>query len=123
MGRQISGEGDRLGGEGTSSGCGNETDPTVIVTRYSASIVAIVENDLLMMSTSSMEQFGESVSYDRRLYKEDIRGSCAHASMLAEQGLISHEELQSIVSGLERIEDDIESGKFEWLTSREDGKR
>lgn len=85
-------------------------------------IAAIVPSDLFNLSSSYASQFGESVSYDRRLYKEDIRGSCAHASMLAHQGLISDEDFESIVSGLEKIEDQIDSGKFEWLSSREDGK-
>ncbi len=67
-----------------------------------------------------VERFTESVSFDRRLAKHDIRGSIAHAAMLAEVGVLSVEDRDAIVAGLEGILADIEAGAFEWRTSLED---
>ncbi|MDD9980649.1 MAG: argininosuccinate lyase [Gammaproteobacteria bacterium] len=67
-----------------------------------------------------VERFTESVSFDRRLAKHDIRGSIAHATMLAEVGVLSREDRDAIVEGLEGILADIEAGAFEWRTSLED---
>ena len=67
-----------------------------------------------------VERFTESVSFDRRLAKHDIRGSIAHATMLAEVGVLSREDRGAIVEGLEGILADIEAGAFEWRTSLED---
>jgi len=67
-----------------------------------------------------VERFTESVSFDQRLAKHDIRGSIAHATMLAEVGVLSREDRDAIVEGLEGILADIEAGAFEWRTSLED---
>ena len=67
-----------------------------------------------------VERFTESVSFDRRLAKHDIRGSIAHATMLAGVGVLSPEDRDAIVGGLEGILADIEAGVFEWRTSLED---
>ena len=67
-----------------------------------------------------VERFTESVSFDRRLAEHDIRGSIAHATMLAEVGVLSREDRDAIVEGLEGILADIEAGAFEWRTSLED---
>ena len=67
-----------------------------------------------------VERFTESVSFDRRLAKHDIRGSIAHAAMLAEVGVLSRADRDAIVDGLEGILADIETGAFEWRTSLED---
>src|ERR1041385_255650 len=64
--------------------------------------------------------FVESISYDRRLYKHDIAGSIAHATMLAKVGLISDPERDSIIEGLKTIERDIEAGNFVFDESLED---
>src|SRR5580700_28550 len=66
------------------------------------------------------QSFVESISYDRRLYKHDIAGSIAHATMLAKVKLITDAERDSIVNGLKSIEVDIESGKFKFDESLED---
>src|SRR5688572_6102028 len=72
-------------------------------------------------STDALAQgFVESISYDRRLYKHDIAGSIAHATMLAKVGLITDAERDSIVEGLKSIERDIESGNFAFDESLED---
>jgi argininosuccinate lyase len=66
------------------------------------------------------QSFVESISYDRRLYKHDIAGSIAHATMLAKVGLITDAERDAIVEGLKGIERDIESGSFKFDESLED---
>lgn len=67
-----------------------------------------------------VEAFTESVSFDARLYEVDIRGSKAHANMLAKVGLISDEESQQISDALSEIQVDIEAGKFEHKAELED---
>src|SRR3954454_10350610 len=64
--------------------------------------------------------FVESISYDRRIYKQDIAGSIAHATMLAKVGLISDGERDQIIAGLKGIEADIEAGNFVFDESLED---
>lgn len=54
--------------------------------------------------------FNSSISFDQRMYKEDITGSMAHATMLCAQGIISEEDKDKILDGLQAILDDIESG-------------
>ena len=72
-------------------------------------------------STSALvEQFSESVSFDQRLYRHDIRGSQAHARMLERVGVLANGEAQIIVDGLDAILADIEAGRFEWKTALED---
>ena len=65
-------------------------------------------------------KFVESISYDRRIYKQDIAGSVAHATMLAKVGLITDAERDAIVAGLRSIERDIEAGTFAFDESLED---
>jgi argininosuccinate lyase len=61
-----------------------------------------------------------SLSNDRRLYRQDIAGSVAHAKMLAKQGIISDDEAKQIVAGLETIQQEIERGKFAFKDELED---
>ncbi|KAK1407209.1 hypothetical protein QVD17_38823 [Tagetes erecta] len=70
--------------------------------------------------TDAVERFTESISFDKALYKQDIMGSRAHASMLAKQGLMSVSDRDSIIDGLDQIEKQIERGEFVWRTDRED---
>ena len=67
-----------------------------------------------------MELFSESISYDQRLYKEDIAGSIAHARMLADVGILTPKEFDLIRKNLKEIEKEIESGAFEFTTEKED---
>ena len=62
------------------------------------------------ITDSLADDFNSSIGFDSRMYKEDITGSMAHASMLGECGIISKEEAQQIISGLKEILSDIESG-------------
>lgn len=64
--------------------------------------------------------FTQSLHYDRRLYREDIAGSIAHAGMLGRQGIISDADAEKIIDGLTQIEDEIASGKFDWKPELED---
>jgi argininosuccinate lyase len=66
------------------------------------------------------QQFSESVSFDWRLFAHDIAGSIAHAAALAEAGVLSSEEREKIEGGLREIQQEIESGKFQWDQSLED---
>src|SRR6266851_3446646 len=67
-----------------------------------------------------VEAFTESISIDRRLYRQDIQASQAHAHMLAEVGLISLEESQAIVNALGAIQSKIERGEFTFSAELED---
>jgi argininosuccinate lyase len=67
-----------------------------------------------------VERFTASVLFDRRLYHHDIRGSIAHARMLAAVGILTGSERDQIVTGLEAIRSEIERGEFDWSVARED---
>ena len=67
-----------------------------------------------------VERFTASVDFDRRLYREDIAGSIAHATMLHKIGVLSAEERDVIVGGLEEILAEITSNKFVWRVELED---
>ena len=67
-----------------------------------------------------VERFTASVGFDQRLYHHDITGSVAHATMLAEVGVLTVEERDSIIDGLNGVKEDIEAGRFEWSVSLED---
>jgi argininosuccinate lyase len=67
-----------------------------------------------------VESFTASLPFDRRLFRHDIRGSIAHAQMLAKIGLLKAGEMRSIVGGLERIENEIERGLFKFDIADED---
>ncbi len=64
--------------------------------------------------------FSASVDFDRRLYRQDIEGSIAHARMLAHVGVLTHGERDAIVAGLTQVQNEIEAGSFVWDTSLED---
>ncbi len=67
-----------------------------------------------------VEEFTSSISFDQRLYKQDIQGSIAHARMLGKCRIISEEDVRQIVAGLEEILQDIESGNFSFEIALED---
>ncbi|MDT3699457.1 MAG: argininosuccinate lyase [Thermincola sp.] len=67
-----------------------------------------------------VEDFHSSISFDQRLYREDIRGSIAHAGMLGRQGIISAAEAEIIINGLQGILEDIEAGLVEFEVGAED---
>lgn len=67
-----------------------------------------------------MEQINASIGVDKRMWRQDIRGSIAHATMLAAQGILSKDEAALIVDGLNKIAEEIKSGNFEFKTSLED---
>ncbi|MDN5343940.1 MAG: argininosuccinate lyase [Clostridia bacterium] len=67
-----------------------------------------------------MEDFHSSISFDQRLYKEDIAGSIAHARMLAAVGLITPAEGETIIKGLEEIRADIAAGRVTFDVGAED---
>jgi argininosuccinate lyase len=67
-----------------------------------------------------VEKFTESVSFDRRLYAHDIRGSIAHAHMLSKVGVLTDDERHQIVTGLEQIGREIAAGQFAFRQDLED---
>ncbi len=71
-------------------------------------------------TSAIVERYTGSVRYDRALYAQDIAGSKAHARMLARQGVISAQEAETIVDGLERVRQEVESGAFQWKNELED---
>ena len=68
----------------------------------------------------SLPDYTVSVHFDRRLYRQDIAGSIAHARMLARQGIILDEDAAAMVEGLEAIRKEIEDGDFPWRAELED---
>ena len=67
-----------------------------------------------------MDDFHSSISFDQRLFEEDILGSIAHATMLGKQGIISEADTQSIVEGLKAILADAKEGSIQWRVDAED---
>jgi len=67
-----------------------------------------------------VEEFTSSLHFDRRLYPYDIAGSIAHCRMLAAQGIVSSEEAEEIISGLQEIRKDMEAGTFPLSPGLED---
>lgn len=67
-----------------------------------------------------MEQINASIFFDKRLWRQDIRGSIAHATMLSKQGILTKNEAVQIVDGLNKIAEEIKKGEFEFKPSLED---
>ena len=65
-------------------------------------------------------RFNASISFDQKFYKQDIQGSMAHVKMLAKQGILTEDEKEQILKGLEGILADVESGKLEITDKYED---
>ncbi len=66
------------------------------------------------------DDFNSSISFDSKMYKQDIRGSVAHATMLASKGIITKEDAETIIEGLGSILADLESGKLAFDMNAED---
>jgi len=67
-----------------------------------------------------VEAFTASVEFDRRMYRQDIQGSRAHARMLNRVGVLSDADRDAILNGLDQVEQEIEAGQFNWSVARED---
>ena len=67
-----------------------------------------------------VKEFNASIGFDQRMYNEDIDGSIAHVTMLAEQGIVTEEESRQIIDGLERIREKIRSGEITFNVEDED---
>ncbi len=67
-----------------------------------------------------VHNFNESLSFDQKFWRQDIRGSIAHVTMLAKQGILSQEDRDAIITGLEGIRDDIEEGRLQIGPGAED---
>ena len=69
---------------------------------------------------SRVNAFNSSIAFDARMYKHDIMGSIAHATMLGEAGIIPKEDSETLIKGLEEVLSDLESGKLEINPEAED---
>src|SRR5918993_3119549 len=67
-----------------------------------------------------MEEINASIDFDKRLAPQDIRGSLAHAAMLAATGILPREDVKAIEDGLKAVQAEIEHGKFTFSRSLED---
>lgn len=67
-----------------------------------------------------LKRYNASVNFDKRMWRQDIRGSLAHAKMLVKQNIISAEDGEKIQNGMQQIIKEIESGEFQWLLDLED---
>ena len=67
-----------------------------------------------------LDKFNASIFFDNKLYEEDIKGSLAHAKMLTNQGILTENEYNDIVKGLNQVKEEIESGKFVYDIKDED---
>ena len=71
-------------------------------------------------SSELLKEFNASLNFDKILYKHDIQGSIAHATMLEKCGIITQSELDSLVAGLKAVQSEIEQGKFSFDIRDED---
>ena len=67
-----------------------------------------------------VNDFNSSIAFDARMYRHDIAGSVAHATMLAHQGIISQADADAIIKGLGSIREDLESGALQFDSQAED---
>lgn len=67
-----------------------------------------------------LKRYNASVNFDKRMWRQDIRGSLAHAKMLVKQNIISAEDGEKIHNGMQQIIKEIESGEFQWSLDLED---
>jgi argininosuccinate lyase len=67
-----------------------------------------------------VEEFTASIMFDKRMYKQDIQGSIAHANMLVQAGILNKTELNDILDGLAQVEKEIDAGNFNWSIQQED---
>lgn len=65
-------------------------------------------------------RYTASVDFDRRMYRQDIQGSVAHATMLCKVGVLTEQEREDIIQGLKEVQANIENGTFEWSVALED---
>jgi argininosuccinate lyase len=81
-----------------------------------------VPNKQILKNTNAeiLNQFNASLFFDKKLYRQDIKGSIAHSKMLALQGIISIDDQEKIEIGLLQIKEEIESGEFTWKIEDED---
>ncbi|OUR65801.1 argininosuccinate lyase [Methylophaga sp. 42_25_T18] len=75
---------------------------------------------LTQPTNAFVEEFTASVQFDQRMYQQDIQGSVAHATMLTKVGVLTEDERDQIIAGLEKIRIEIENDEFEWSIAQED---
>lgn len=75
---------------------------------------------LTQPTNAFVEAFTASVNFDKRMFRQDIQGSIAHATMLEKVAVLTESERGQIIKGLQQIEQEIEAGEFEWSIAQED---
>ncbi|NOQ93476.1 MAG: argininosuccinate lyase [Methylophaga sp.] len=75
---------------------------------------------LTQPTNAFVEEFTASVQFDQRMYNQDIQGSIAHATMLASVDVLTNDERDQIIAGLETIRTEIDNDEFEWSIAQED---
>ena len=80
----------------------------------------IMGRSLHKRNRSVVYNFNASISFDQKFYKQDIRGSIAHVTMLASVGVLTEEERDQIIDGLKGISKDIQTGAVEITSEYED---
>ncbi len=80
----------------------------------------LIQGRLQDSTDSFVQEFTASVDFDKRLFKQDITNSIVQAEMLLETGVITQEEADSIVQGLEKIREEVAQGEFNWRVDLED---
>lgn len=73
-----------------------------------------------MPTNKLVEEYNATILLEQRLCPFDIKGSIAHATMLAKQGIIAKDEADTIIAGLKQVDQEIAEGKFEFITADED---
>ena len=71
-------------------------------------------------ASSLLDKFNASIPFDKKIYKEDIQGSIAHATMLETVGILSENEKDAVIKALKQVADEVETGEFEFKISDED---
>ena len=102
----------------------SSTDPSKHTDTDSANSPAATNSQWGGRFSESTDQFVQaftaSVDFDQRMYRQDIAGSRAHATMLTRIGVLSEDDLVVITEGLNAIEKDIAEGRFQWSVALED---
>jgi len=68
----------------------------------------------------ALQQLNDSLPFDQRMFREDVQGSRAHVTMLANVGILTEGERDEILAALDTVQTEIEEGRFEWASSDED---
>jgi len=112
--------GGNLGPLAVAGSLGSRSSPMSRASTSKPSAVVSRSGRFVSGPAAEVAAFSESISFDWRLWRQDIRGSLAHAAMLQRIGVLSRAELKAIETGFEAITAEIEAGQFTWQPALED---